>query len=255
MFLGRCTLQHPSNTLETLLYCILLLMKSPYSQFKTRSYDRLSRVYQLLETIVFGPWLQKTRLAHIDALRDAKTVLILGEGDGRFLKQLLKINANCQVDCLDKSEDMLLRTEMRLEKSALPTSNINFIHADALSYSYERRKYDAIVSLFFLDNFEAEQLGVLVPKLVETLKQDGTWLVADFQQPKKGFMRYFGFFLLWIMYRFFRWQTDITARALVNPKHYLATNLQLKTQSTFLAGLLYSEVWSLSSNNITSTQE
>ncbi len=219
-------------------------MKSPHNQFGTRSYDRLSGVYQLLETIVFGPWLQKTRLAHIDRLQDAKTVLILGEGDGRFLKELLKLNPDCQVDCLDKSSAMLATTQERLKKKNIVTTNINFIHADALSYDYPVKSYDAIVTLFFLDNFKSSQLEELIPKLMHSLKHEGKWLVADFQQPQKGIMKYIGSSLLWVMYRFFRWQTDISAESLVNPQPFLAKQLTVVVSKHYFASLLYSELWS-----------
>ena len=218
-----------------------------------KSYDRLTGIYQLLEKLVFANSLHKARIAHIDHLKNAKTILILGEGDGRFLKELLELNPSCHVDCLDKSNAMLIATQERLKKENIAIHNINFIHADALDHSYPAKSYDAIVSLFFLDNFKTSQLEALIPKLVSSLKQDGKWFVADFQQPQKGMMKYVGLALLWIMYRFFRWQTDISARALVSPQIYLLSNLHLETKRTFLSGLLYSEVWSLPFENSLST--
>ncbi len=218
-------------------------MKATNYQPKAKSYNRLSNIYQLLETIVFGPWLQKARLAQIDALQDAQKVLILGEGDGRFLKELLKFKPHCQVDCIDSSEGMLERSKQRLKVAGLSIETVNFIHADALSYCYKSNHYDAIVSLFFLDNFTQHQLELLVPKLAKTLQQNGKWVVADFQKPQHGVMKYIGQSLIWIMYRFFRWQTDISTGYLANPKCLLEKELQLSESKTFLAGLLYSEVW------------
>jgi len=210
----------------------------------TKSYDRLTNIYQLLETLVFTNNLHKARIAHIDQLKDAQTILILGEGDGRFLKELLELNPNCNVDCLDKSAAMLLATQKRLTKQNIATTNINFIHADALSHIYKQDSYDAIVSLFFLDNFTSSQLEGLIPQLVSSLKQDGKWFMADFQQPQKGIMKYLGHGLLWGMYHFFRWQTDISARALVNPKPFLAKEMAVTFSKYYFASLLYSEVWS-----------
>jgi len=210
-----------------------------------KSYDHLANIYQLLERLVFANTLHNARIAHIKQLKDAKKILILGEGDGRFLKQLLELNPECHVDCLDSSKAMLLRTKKRLEENNLSTTSINFVHADALEHQYATNHYDAIVTLFFLDNFNSNQLEELIPKIINSLKQNGKWLVADFQQPQKGFMKYIGACLLWIMYRFFRWQTDIPAKTLANPKAFLAKELSLEATDYFLASLLYSEVWSL----------
>lgn len=215
------------------------------SSLKPKSYDRLAEIYQVLETLIFADRLHKARTAHIDQLKNAKKVLILGEGDGRFLKALLQLNPNCQVDCLDSSKAMLLRTEKRLKKANLAIPNIRFIHADALSFQYAAQSYDVVISLFFLDNFTYEQLESLIPKLVLSLKEDGRWLVADFQYPQNSFMKYLGSSLIWIMYRFFRWQTDISATTLANPKSLLEKKLTVTSSKQLLASLLYSEVWSL----------
>ena len=53
------------------------------------SFDRLARPYRLLETLAFGNALQRARTFWIDKIPSPKRALIVGEGNGRFLCELL----------------------------------------------------------------------------------------------------------------------------------------------------------------------
>ena len=53
------------------------------------AFGRLAYVYEGLERTVFGGLLTRARNACLDELDEADTILILGEGDGRFLLSLL----------------------------------------------------------------------------------------------------------------------------------------------------------------------
>lgn len=50
------------------------------------SFDGLAPWYFLLEKLSFGNQLQKCRLSQLEELKDATSVLILGDGNGRFLE-------------------------------------------------------------------------------------------------------------------------------------------------------------------------
>ena len=148
-----------------------------------KSFDRLARIYRPLEHLAFGSDLTRTRNTFLGELTGARRVLILGEGDGRFLAQLLQVNLHCQVDCVDKSLKMLDLAKERVAASDAE-ARVSFHHQDALTSTYPVSHYDLIVTLFFLDVFTQEQLERLICTLAQSLEPGGTWYVADFRIPQ-----------------------------------------------------------------------
>ena len=71
------------------------------------SFDRIASSYRFLEWIVFSNLLQRARTAFISQTVDSRRALIVGEGDGRFLAELLRRNPDIQVDCVDASAAMI----------------------------------------------------------------------------------------------------------------------------------------------------
>ena len=53
------------------------------------SFDRLASHYQWIEAVAFGRDLQRARLAFLEELDSPRRALLAGEGDGRFLIELL----------------------------------------------------------------------------------------------------------------------------------------------------------------------
>ncbi len=208
-----------------------------------KSFDRLAKVYGLLEHLAFGSDLARTRNAFLPELKDARRVLILGEGDGRFLAQLLQVNPHCEVDCADKSLGMLNLAKKRIATLGAE-ARVNFYHQDALTWPYPAHRYDLIVTLFFLDVFTEAQLENLVARLAGSLEPGGTWYVADFRISQEPLRRLHSLFWLRVLYSFFAWQTDMAARTLVNPAAYLLKN-GLKPVQTHRRrlGMLYSQLW------------
>ena len=207
-----------------------------------KSFDRVAKLYRPLERLAFRSDLTRTRTAFLSDLKDAKRVLILGEGDGRFLAQLLKINRHCQVDCMDKSGEMLRLAQKRA--ADLAGERVTFYHRDALTFPYPTQHYDLIVTLFFLDVFTAQTLERLVHTSASSLQSGGLWYVADFQIASGRLRGLYSRLWLGLLYGFFNWQTDMAARSLVNPSPYLLANgLELvKTKKRHL-GMLYSQLW------------
>ena len=211
-------------------------------------FGRLAGIYEGLERLVYGNLLMRSRTALLDSLAHAEHVLILGEGDGRFLVELLRANPRCSVTVLDSSAGMLGRAEARVRKK-LPgeCSRVTFRHTDALTETFSPDAYDALVSCFFLDVFTADMLGQLVPKLAQTLKPGGVWLLADFTAPQrvKGpLKRFYAQAMVPLMYAFFRVQTALPARTLVPPQPFLrSAGLRLEHTRAFRGGFIYAQTW------------
>ena len=204
-----------------------------------KSYDHLAASYVWLERLAFGNGLQRARLHYLEQLASAQRLLLLGEGDGRFLQHLLQVNPKAAIDAVDNSPAMLRRSKQRLQQQGLG-QQVRFIHADARSYPYPTAQYDAVVTLFFLDNFRDNTLAALIPQLADSLRSGGYWYIADFH-PANTLRR-----ALWLglMYSFFACLTDIPSHSLHAPQPWLErAGLQRLAQQDFAAGLYYSSLW------------
>ena len=58
------------------------------SCFVVMRFDRIARYYGWIESIVFGEDLQRIRCSHMETFLEAESILLLGDGNGRFLKAL-----------------------------------------------------------------------------------------------------------------------------------------------------------------------
>jgi ubiquinone/menaquinone biosynthesis C-methylase UbiE len=185
------------------------------------SFDLVAPHYRWLETITFGNALQRARTCWIDMIARPKRTLILGEGDGRFLCELLRAHAGIDIDCVDASEAMLELARVRLRRTHPESfSRVNFIHQDVLKWSLHQ-SYDLLVTHFFLDCFPDRELRAIIAKLASAVEPGAVWLVADFTIPRKRFARAHARLWLRMMYTFFRATAGIAAKELVDPIPYL----------------------------------
>ena len=207
------------------------------------NFDPLVRSYRALERIAFGGDLEGARFAFLDRLADCHSILILGEGDGRCLAQLLSVAPNARVHCLDASPAMLDRAETRISGTGT-RERVTFECANALDFNFASATYDAVVTLFFLDCFTTEQATGLVAKISLALKPGARWLFADFVLPDSGLARTRARLWLAGLYLFFRWQTGLRTRELP-PSEALseAAGFQRSESKTFQWGLLRSTIF------------
>jgi ubiquinone/menaquinone biosynthesis C-methylase UbiE len=176
------------------------------------NFDPLARVYKLLELGAFGRALERARFAHIDQLAGCRNVLLLGDGDGRFLERLLKVSANARVRSIDASPEMLRVAADRL--SPADRARVTFECGDALTADLPASAYDGVATIFFLDCFTDDQVSLLVGRISNALQPGGTWLFADFAVPDRGAPRFAGLAMTSALYAFFRVSTGISARRL-----------------------------------------
>ena len=133
------------------------------------SFDGLAPWYFLLEKLSFGNQLQKCRLSQLEELKDASNVLILGDGNGRFLESFLKSNVKAKIDSLDISLKMINLAKLRV--ALIPNNTeVVFIHNDVFEWNFPENKYDLVVTNFFLDCFNFDELKKLINKISISLK-------------------------------------------------------------------------------------
>jgi ubiquinone/menaquinone biosynthesis C-methylase UbiE len=209
------------------------------------SFDTLAPYYETLERIAFGNTLQRCRVACLNEIAAPRRALIVGEGTGRFLRELLRMHPEVEIDCIDASQRMLQLARERVDRELLDhAERVRFLHHDIASYALPEFRYDLLVTHFFLDCFpEAALIGV-IKKLAQLSTDDANWLLADFCIPKEGMTRFRAHGWLAAMYLFFRITARIEASELIDPTPFLrAEGFALARQHLFRKGMLKSEVW------------
>ena len=208
------------------------------------SFDLLAPHYRWMEWVLAGRKLQRCRTAFLDQVKATSRALVAGEGNGRFLTELLRSHPHTHVACLDASARMLECARARLIKHRLDTNKVQFVHADILNWQPAYGSFDLLVCHFFLDCFRPEQLERIAMLLASVAQPGATLLLADFQPPPSGWRGLRARWILGLMYPFFQWTTRLPARCLTSPVPFLEKNgfqLQARQQSEW--GLLHSDLW------------
>ena len=185
-------------------------------------FDRLARVYRVLEFAAFGRDLERARFCLLEHLSGCRDILVLGEGDGRCLARLVGLAPQARFHCVDASGAMLALARHRLAAAGRAGPCVRFEHADAFSAALAPAHYDAVVTLFFLDCFSTEQVAALRDRIQASLKPGAAWLFADFAVPSQGWQRWRARAWLAVLYAFFRWQTNLAAWSLPDSERLLA---------------------------------
>jgi ubiquinone/menaquinone biosynthesis C-methylase UbiE len=150
---------------------------------------------------------------------------------------------DAHIDCLDLSPAMLARAEARLPVEA--RARVTFRQADLLTAVLPDKNYDAVVTLFFLDCFTAEQTADIVHRIAASLRPGARWLWADFILPPSGLARLRARAWLAVLYAFFHWQTTLTARVLPPAEELItAAGFTREAEQVFQWGLVRSVVFS-----------
>lgn len=206
-------------------------------------FDKLAPWYLFLEKFTFGNQLQKCRITQIEKLKDAKNVLLLGDGNGRFLQSFIKTNKSAKIDSLDISKKMITLAQNRV--ALIPIDHqVNFIHKDVFKWEFPKTKYDLIVTNFFLDCFTFQELTILTEKISYSIKPEGKLLYGDFNIPKARFKKILILPLLNMMYLFFKIFTHISAQTLSDPAQLFTENgFILENEKQQLGSLLKSQIW------------
>lgn len=207
------------------------------------SFDVLAPHYRWMEWVLAGGKLQRCRTTFLGDVQRARHVVMLGEGNGRFLRAFTAMNTSAEILVVDASAAMLARAE----RGAWPAANrhrIAFLRHDVLTWAPPPNEFDLIVTNFFLDCFAADQLQTLLPRLASCAQKEAQWLISDFRVPAGGLARWRARWIIAVMYCFFRRVTRVGARtltpidALLEQEGFVLRRRQLSDW-----GLLHADLW------------
>ncbi|MGC4074959.1 MAG: class I SAM-dependent methyltransferase [Nibricoccus sp.] len=201
-----------------------------------------------MEAVLAGRVLQRARVHWLGKLAGRSRVLIVGEGPGRLLEELLRRFSSTEVTVVEQSAKMIAVAARRLEKRGVCLRRVRWVCADVRTWHAEDenkgRLFDAVLTPFLLDCFARETLERLVEKLGTVTARDAVWLVADFQVPSRGWQRMRAKLIHAVMYRFFRVATRLEASRLTEPDEALRrVGFVLEGRTVFNAGLVRSDWW------------
>lgn len=208
------------------------------------NFDWLAPAYQILERLTYGGLLHWCRTVHLDRLRDCRRALVLGDGDGRFLADLVRTNPKIEVDSVDISPGMIALARRRITDIPGAIGRVRFMVADARTDPFPASGYDLIVTNFFLDCFRPRELAEVVRRVAGACAPSAIWVDGDFREPPVGWARPVAKGLLAAMYCFFRLTTRLPVGHLTDPAAFLALEgFTLHNEVSRLRGFLSSRLW------------
>ncbi|MGA2877837.1 MAG: class I SAM-dependent methyltransferase [Bryobacteraceae bacterium] len=204
--------------------------------------DRIAASYRWLEYAVFGLALEKARFDFLSQAAQARRVVILGEGDGRFLARLLECNRHASVAVVESSGRMIQLARRRVPSGE--RSRVDFHQMDAADQPLPRGPFDLAVSHFFLDVLDCREAATLIPKVSAQLAPGACWLIGEFQEPARGVRRLHARLWLRTMYRFFSKTTGLRVSELPPYRDLLVRSGFAEIQRRERRfGLIRSQVW------------
>jgi spermidine synthase len=212
----------------------------------TMNCDRVARLYQAAEYLTFGGALQAGRVMYLDQVADCRRALVCGDGDGRFLAALLRVNRTVRVDFVDLSAGMARLARKRVDALGAQASARTQFHAgDIRDFSgHDGENYDLVTAHFFLDCFNEVEIASVARGLASVMQPGATLLLSDFRIPPSGLPRHAAKTLVRGLYGAFRLATGLRVTRLPDYESSLERARFRKERETLtLGGLLAASLW------------
>jgi SAM-dependent methyltransferase len=196
--------------------------------------DLIAPHYWWIERLGMGRTLERRRRWFLPKLGNARRALVLGDGDGRFLRELLRRNSIVRADYADLSRRM-----MELARQKAGDARVTYRQADARTLDLARGEYDLIATHFFFDCFERGELDALIARIANAAQPGAQWIVSEFRTQNIAAR-----LLVSALYLFFAVTTGLKTRKLVDHRPIMQANgFRLASASHSRAGLVVSELW------------
>ncbi len=209
------------------------------------NYDNVALFYDLLAHLIFGNAVLHSQIFLINTIPANSTILIIGGGTGRILKEISKRHKQgLQITYVEISGKMMRQSEKR-DTGNNKVIFINKSIADVTFY----QSFDVVITPFLFDNFSYNTCKTIFDKIDDVLRPEGLWLFADFQQSKKNNL--LQKLLMNVMYLFFRLLCKIEAEQLQDMgvlfKEYNYNNIFMQT---FFKKFIYSAIYTKSEEKL-----
>ena len=207
--------------------------------------DRLAPYYQALESITFGRKLEHCRFAFLEHAKSSQCALLCGDGDGRFLSNLLSENPHVEVDFVDSSRKMLELADRRASSLGRTFRNRAHFHlTDIRDFAPRPSGYDLVATHFFLDCFDDSELPHLVRRIASWTTAGAQWLLSDFREAEGTLARICTRAVIRSLYAAFRLTTGLPVTRMPNYRAALTNaGFAPRLEENFLAGLLHASLW------------
>ena len=196
--------------------------------------DLIAPHYWWIERLGMGRALERRRRWFLPELGDARRALVLGDGDGRFLRELLRRNSVVRADYVDLSGRML-----ELARRNAGAERVEYQRADARTAGLRPGEYDLIATHFFFDCFGPRELDMLIGRVAGAAKPQARWIVSEFcvsTMPARLLVR--------ALYLFFRITTGLQTRKLADHRPSMqAHGFRLINERHSRGALVVSERW------------
>jgi ubiquinone/menaquinone biosynthesis C-methylase UbiE len=196
--------------------------------------DLIAPYYRWIERLGMGRSLERRRRWFLPEIVHARRALVLGDGDGRFLCELLRRNAVVRADYVDSSYRML-----DLARQKAGTERVTYQQANALTLDFPREAYDLIATHFFFDCFGPKDLEMLIGRVAGAARPGAQWIVSEFRTPN-----ILARLLVSGLYLFFGITTGLKTQTLADHRPILRSNgFRLINASHSRGALVVSELW------------
>jgi ubiquinone/menaquinone biosynthesis C-methylase UbiE len=205
-----------------------------------KGFDRLAAIYDGLAKMVYGKSIRRVQTHFLSQWPKGSRVLIIGGGTGWFLEEVLR-QTNPELVCyVDVSAKMLKKSRERIENLNGGSSTCHIDYCNGTIHELENQEpFDIIVTHFYLDMFNGEDLEREIETLKGMLRPGGLWSLTDFAYVKKGWMQPVSRFLVGTMFLFFRVAAGIGSRRLEDfPALLEASGLQRRDEVAFFGGMM-----------------
>ena len=194
--------------------------------------DFLAPHYWWIERLGMGRALERRRLWFLPEIGNARRALVLGDGDGRFLRAFVRRNSVVRADYVDLSAGML---ELARQKAGV--ERVDYQRADARTMEFAAGEYDLIATHFFFDCFGGDELEALIGRIAKAAKPGARWIVSEFRDSS-----FVARLVVRFLYLFFRITTGLKTRMLVDHRPILQSQGFRLINANHNA-LVVSELW------------
>ena len=208
-------------------------------------YDNVSLFYDRLSKLIFGKKLIQAQQYLIDTIPADCHLLIVGGGSGWILDAITALHpSGMNITYIDASPKMIAKAE----KHNTGRNNVEFIARQVQDIPLGN-DYDVVITPFLFDNFPESEAQLIFRHLDRSLRPEGTWLYADFQNTSNATHK----FLLNTMYLFFRLLCGVQAQRLPDmAQQFTSTGFKVLKERFFLGGFVISRSYSRINSTIRS---